>query len=164
MSANVATTPKKRKTGSRGSGSSGGGGVGNERADNSAIKISSTRRQTQIARERRNSRVYGEDYRVLRPLRIKLDTFRTEAGEEWRLRQPVVELDVSLPSQQHSTSTPTTASIVDQQQQQQQRTDDADNIDDRDGRVPIPTPTVSRPYLIYQLSNIEEGSFADTRW
>nr|WOJ45351.1 hypothetical protein [Apis mellifera nudivirus] len=83
----------------------------------------------------RGSRIYGEDFRVLCPLQIKLDTFKGESGQEWRLNQPLVELDVVLPQQQ-------------QQQQNSITNCDSSSIV---STVAVATPTFGRPYVSYKL-------------
>lgn len=82
----------------------------------------------------RGKRIYGEDLRVLCPLQIKLDTFKGETGQEWRLNQPLVELDVVLP----------------QQQQPQNPTPNCDN-GSLVSTIAVATPTFGRPYVSYKL-------------
>lgn len=97
-----------------------------------------------VQRSERNSRcarcskrVYGEDYRILRPLRVKFGAFRARNGTDWRLEQPRVEIDVS-PSQLQS--------------QPQQQSSAATLASKRhQPRVAPPTPTYGRSYIVYNL-------------
>lgn len=92
------------------------------------------KRRQQLNSGTRRARIYGEDYRILRPLCVQLTNFKAETGETWRLQQPTIELDVALPQHIADNNSSSSSSKV----------------------SPIATPTYGRPYVSYTLQTREQ--------